>query len=648
MPILTQEMKDLLEKINSKKDQLCRSAEVRTVDTEKRTVELSFSSEEPYLRWFGWEILSHEPGAMRMDRLNNNAAVLENHNWYSQIGAVKSAEIADKKGRAVCQFSRGERGAEILQDIEDGIRTNVSVGYIVHAAEKIGVKDGEPIIKVTDWEPYEVSIVSIPADYTVGVGRSHEGVPTAQEVVKTILEAAKNFGKTDVSNDKEKSIMPTEDENKPQAPAAVKTVEAADPASILKAERERQAQIRKIGTEHNVSDLAEKALKDGTSVDEFSRAILDVLSERSAKSDVTEQGAVRGSNPATVKKQFRSLGEQLQAVAAAAVSNGRSVDERLLELNRAPSGMSEQVGADGGFLVQPEFAGELLKDMYANGEVLSRVKKIPMSSNSNRLIMNGVDETSRQTGKRWGGVRVYRDKEAGEVAKSNPKFKKIELKLNKLTGICYATEELLEDAAALGSYIQQAFTEEFLVTNENEIFYGNGDGEMLGFFNSDVLISVPKETSQANDTFVVQNAVKMWARLHAASRKNAVWFYNQELDAQLPLMTIGNQPVYLPAGTVAGNQYATLFGRPLIPVEYAQPLGSKGDIVLADLSRYLYTDKGEMETAQSVHVKFVEGENTFRFTMRNDGQPMHSKPTTPMKGGQTVSSFITLDQRKGG
>lgn len=647
---MTQEMTDLLEKINSKKDLLTRSVEVRTVDVEKRSVEFSFSSEEPYLRWFGWEVLSHELGAMRMDRLKNNAPLLDNHNWRVQTGAVKSVDIVDKKGRVTCQMSRSARGEEVLQDMQDGIITNVSVGYIVHAAEKVGVKDGEPIILVTDWEPYEVSHVSIPADYTVGIGRSHEAIPPAKEVADAILEAVKSFGSkgTNVLGKEEKTTMKPEDENKPQAPTATKTAEPIDPAILLKAERERSAEIRKIATEHNVKDLAETAISAGTSVEDFSRQILDVLTERSKGNSVTESGTLRVSDAANVKKQFRSLGEQLQAVAVAEKSKGRNTDERLLELNRAPSGMSEQVGSDGGFLVQPEFVGTLLKDMYEMGEVLKRVRKIPMSSKTNRLIMNGVDETSRQTGKRWGGVRVYRDKEAGSVSKSNPEFRKIEMKLNKLTGICYATEELLEDAAALGSYIQQAFTEEFMVTNENEIFYGGGDGEMLGIYNSGALITVNKKSGQANDTFVVENAVSMRARLRASSRKNAVWFYNQELDAQLPLMVIGNQPVYLPAGSVAGNQFATLLGIPLIPVEYAQPLGTKGDISLFDLSDYLYADKGEMEAAQSIHVKFVEGENTFRFTMRNDGQPMQAKPTTPMKGGQTVSPFITLEDRKGG
>jgi HK97 family phage major capsid protein/HK97 family phage prohead protease len=622
---------DLLQKINSKPELLRRTAEVRSVDLKDRTVELSFSSEEPYLRWYGYEILSHEPGAMRMDRLKNNAAVLLNHDWDTQVGAVKGAEISDRKGRATCKISRSELGTEVLNDVEDEIRTNVSVGYRVYAATKTGVQDGEDVILVTDWEPYEISFVSVPADITVGVGRNDEPV---------------------IVNNKESKQMEPKEETTTQAPAATKAAEpTVNFADMIKAERTRSAEIRKIGQAHDLVDIAEKAVTAGASVEEFSRAVLEVLEERSRKNPVADQGGKPDKEPSTVKKEFKSFGEQLQAVAAAEISGGRNVDPRLLDLNRqfeatrAASGMSEQVGADGGFLVQPTFAGELQKNVYNSGELMSRVNKLPMSSNSNTMTLNGVDESSRQTGKRWGGVQVYRDKEAGTVAKSQPKFRKIELKMNKITGICYATDELLSDAAALGTYISNAFTEEFVFKNENEIMYGDGAGEMLGYFKSDLLAVVAKETSQAAGTVVVENITKMWARLYAPCRKDAVWLYNQELDSQLPLLKIGDMPIYVPEGSLANKPYATLLGRPLIPVEYAEARGVQGDLQLVDLSSYLYADKGEMEATQSIHVKFVEGETTFKFTMRNDGQPMWAKQLTPYKGADTLSPFVALGAR---
>lgn len=143
------------------------------VNAEARTVELAFSSEQPCERWFGIEILSHAPGAMRMDRLANRAAVLENHDLTRQIGVVESAELAaDKMGRAVVRFSKGANAEEVFQDVLDGIRGHVSVAYLVHAWEvTLGEKGAPDTWVATDWEPYEISFVSVPFDTNVGVGR---------------------------------------------------------------------------------------------------------------------------------------------------------------------------------------------------------------------------------------------------------------------------------------------------------------------------------------------------------------------------------------------------------------------------------------------------------------------------------------------
>jgi HK97 family phage major capsid protein len=152
-----------------------RAFELRreAVNTEARTVELAFSSETPYERWFGVEVLSHDAKAVRLDRLRNGGALLMDHNTRDQIGVVESVEIGEGRvGRALVRFGKSARADEILQDVADGIRRHVSVGYIVHemVLSKAG-KDQPDEYRVTDWEPLEVSIVSVPADHTVGVGR---------------------------------------------------------------------------------------------------------------------------------------------------------------------------------------------------------------------------------------------------------------------------------------------------------------------------------------------------------------------------------------------------------------------------------------------------------------------------------------------
>jgi hypothetical protein len=143
------------------------------VDRAARTVEFSFSSEEPYERAFGVEILDHGPGAIMDDRFRRGAIpFLLNHDWARQIGKVLGYTVSGKRAFARVQLSRSEEG--ILQDIEDGIRTNISVGYIVHSMEEIGQEGGKSIFRVTKWEPLEISLVSVPADSSVGIGRGEE------------------------------------------------------------------------------------------------------------------------------------------------------------------------------------------------------------------------------------------------------------------------------------------------------------------------------------------------------------------------------------------------------------------------------------------------------------------------------------------
>jgi len=352
-------------------------------------------------------------------------------------------------------------------------------------------------------------------------------------------------------------------------------------------------------------------------------------------------------------KEFRTFGEQLTAVVRA----GRTgeIDPRLLQL-RAISGASEIVPSDGGFLVQHDFAGEILQRSYEMGQLLSRCRRIPIGANSNGLKIPAIDESSRATGSRWGGVQVYRTNEGGDLAAKKPKFRLMELGLKKLTGLAYATDELLQDASALEAVFSQAFQEELTFTIENEIMSGSGAGEMLGVMNSNALVTVSKEGSQVASTFVAENAMKMWARMWARARMNAVWFINQDVEPQLYQMNVkiknvagsenvGGMPVYIGPGGLSGQPYGTLFGRPVVPVEYCQTLGTKGDVVLADLSQYVVIDKGGVQSASSIHVRFLNDEQTFRWVVRNDGQPTWHAALTPFKGSNTQSPFVTIETR---
>ena len=355
----------------------------------------------------------------------------------------------------------------------------------------------------------------------------------------------------------------------------------------------------------------------------------------------TEKPEVKPTPAKDNEKRFASFGEQLMAAYRAATPGGK-VDERLT--TRAASGLNESTPSDGGFLVQQDFVTELLKRTYETGILASKVKKIPISTNANGMKINAIDEDSRANGSRWGGVQTYWEGEADEITASKPKFRQMELSLKKLTGLCYATDELLQDAAALEAVIRQAFTEEFGFKIDDAILSGSGEGEPLGILNSGAIVTVAKEASQT-DIITVENLIKMWNRLWSRSRANAVWYINQELEPYLYTLKIGDKPVYIPAGGLSEKPYGTLFGRPVVPIEQCSAAGEVGDIILADIGQYLLIDKGGIKSASSIHVRFLYDENVFRFIYRVDGKPIWTKPLTPYKGSATVSPFVTLAKR---
>lgn len=355
----------------------------------------------------------------------------------------------------------------------------------------------------------------------------------------------------------------------------------------------------------------------------------------------TEIPEIKPTPDKTEEKRFASFGEQLLAAYRAAAPGGK-VDERLS--TRAASGLNETTPSDGGFLVQQDFVTELLKRTYETGILASKVKKIPISTNANGLKINAIDEDSRANGSRWGGVQTYWEGEADELAGSKPKFRQMELSLKKLTGLCYATDELLQDAAALEAVIRQAFAEEFGFKIDDSILTGTGEGEPLGILNSGAVVKVDKEKDQT-DIITVENLIKMWNRLWSRSRSSAVWYINQELEPYLYTLKLGDKPVYVPAGGLSEKPYGTLFGRPVVPLEQCSAAGEIGDIILADVGQYLLIDKGGVKAASSIHVRFLYDENVFRFIYRVDGKPIWNKPLAPYKGSASVSPFVTLAKR---
>jgi HK97 family phage major capsid protein len=347
------------------------------------------------------------------------------------------------------------------------------------------------------------------------------------------------------------------------------------------------------------------------------------------------------------KMPFKSLGDQLKAVAHAYLYP-QGMDERL-KAQKAVLGANEGQGSDGGFLVQQDFSAELFKIAHETGIIANRCRRLPVGPNANGIKMNAIDETSRATGSRFGGVRGYWLAEGGVLTGSQPKFRQIELNLKKLGALMYATEELLSDTMALGAVMQMGASEELAFMLDDSLINGTGAGMPVGVLNAPVLVSIAKESGQAAASLVFANIQKMWARLHARSRANAVWFINQDVEPALNSMEFpvgtGGVPVYLPPGGLSAAPYATLLGRPIVPTEFNATLGTVGDILLADFSQYLIAEKGGIRAESSIHVQFLTDQTAFRWIYRVDGQPMWNAPLTPFKGTNTLSPFVALATR---
>lgn len=238
--------------------------EAMKVESESRTVEFPFSSELPVERWFGDEVLSHKSGAADLTRLNDGAPLLFNHNMDEIIGVVEKAYMgSDKRGYAKVRFAKTARAEEVMSMVDDGILRNVSFGYRITEMTE-SVKDQKSTYTATRWEPFEVSLVTVPADHTVGIGRS-EADDKRDVTVHRIQEESAQPAEITIEE-------PTMTEQ--TAPAVDVQVVATQAAE---AERSRIAAIEALGQRHQLSDLSRKLISEGVNIDAARAAFLEEI-----------------------------------------------------------------------------------------------------------------------------------------------------------------------------------------------------------------------------------------------------------------------------------------------------------------------------------------------------------------------------------
>lgn len=382
-----------------------------------------------------------------------------------------------------------------------------------------------------------------------------------------------------------------------------------------------------------------------------------------------QPGATPGQNIAIVGEPpvYRSLGIQLQDVicvgknAAGAVQarerlakaeKRMEADKELdvglrnhLDKEQRDAGTGQTVGitADGGGFVQTDFATDMIHTGFNNSAILPKTQKRVMSGNSNSIEIFGIDEKSRANGSRNGGVAVYTKAELEKYDSSKVKFIGFEMKVNKLTGMLYLSDEIMEDASFLGGEVTGLFGAEFEFKTQLLLMSGKGVGEPLGIENSKCLISIDKEGDQVGNTIMPENIDKMIARIAGGG---AEFYGNRDIYPQLSSMyrkvdSNNVQAMYKPTGLNSG----LLNGVPTTFIEQAPTLGDAGDLGLYDWTQYVTATKGGFKKAESMHFKFDYGQKAIKFTLRFDGQPRWRSAITPFKGAATTSPFIRIKAR---
>lgn len=369
----------------------------------------------------------------------------------------------------------------------------------------------------------------------------------------------------------------------------------------------------------------------------------DAIDQLAMQAAMSAQGAEEPEAPkAETKKHFSNLGEQLMAIRNAAKGN---VDERLLAVNNEVKGSQSKVNEDGGYAIQEDFAKDILESAVTTGQILSRVTTYTISSNSNSMRFMTADESDLSDGTVFGGVKMHWAAEGGTVPASKPQFRETKIDLEKMMGFAYATDELLQDASFMNSYYGRAFTLASERLLEGAIIDGDGVGKPLGILNSDATIAVAKEASQAAGTITAENILAMWQRGLYRNRSSMIWLAHPDCEMQFQKLAVNDSPIWMPEGGLADAPYQRILGRPVIYDDNCAALGSKGDIMLVDLSRYILVKKGTAKQDWSMHVEFLTDQMCFRMVLRVNGAPDASKVIKLKNTSLTRSPFVTLAAR---
>lgn len=357
---------------------------------------------------------------------------------------------------------------------------------------------------------------------------------------------------------------------------------------------------------------------------------------------------------------FKSPRDFLTSVMKAYTEPPEQLDDRLKRLSGVSilksqrdkgiivkaAGSDEQVGlndAYGGFLIPPAFSPTVLQIDPEADPMGGLTRTVPMGAPSVRMPAR-VDKN--HTTSVSGGLTVTRRPETVAPTAVRMEFEQIELRATSLMGISYASRELMEDSpVSFAALLAAGFSDQFTYHIIRERLTGTGVGEFEGVLNAPALVSIAKETGQAAASINFNNIVKMRARCWHYEK--AIWIANHDCYPQLSsiALNIGVAGTAMYTPSLREDRPDMLLGRPIIYSEYAKSVGTQGDLILGNWGEYLEGTYRPLQNEESIHVRFVNHENAFKFWLRNDGRCWWRTALTPVNSTSTLSPFIVMDTR---
>lgn len=527
--------------------------ERETVQDADRRVSLAFSSEAEVERGFGIEVLDHSPGAIDSTFIGSGRApLLVDHDPADQVGVVEMVSLgSDRVARAVVRFGKSKRAEEIWQDVKDGIRGNVSVGYVINEMVSDGKRDGREVYRATSWSPLEISIVSIPADTSVGVGRSMAETPKPE----VISHSPKVQIMSEVNNE------------------AVRD-------DGMKAERSRVSAIMDLAARHNQRDLGESAVREGASIEQFRGALLDKVAQKPLNVDVEVGLSDREARSFSFVKAIRALSNpqdrraqedarfEFEVSDAAAKKEGRDSRGITVPVDVLKRDLTTSIASGtskAGNLVATDLLAGSFIDVLRNKMVLNTLGATFLTGLQGNVA---IPRKSSSATSYWVGENVA-------PTEGNMTFDQVTMSPKTLAAyVDYSRRLMLQSSLDVETMVRNDLAASIAVAMDGAAIAGTGSNRPTGILNTSGIGSVTLGTNGGAPTWaMVTNLVKE-VEIDNALTGAAAFLTNGQVKAKLsntPKQTSGVEGNFL-----LGPDVNSIYGYPLVVSQQIPGNLSKG------------------------------------------------------------------------